>query len=255
MSQPPLIVAHRGASHTAPENTQAAFVLAWIQGADAIEGDFRLTKDGEVVCIHDETTRRTANRNLIVANSSLEALRQLDMGGWMSAQWKGQRISTLEEVLGSLPEGKQLFLEMKEGVEMLEPMKKVLDQAPENPGRVHILCFDTEVLAAARKVFPSYRLIKLVNRKRATPKMPWTPPVPSILATLAETSLDGVSISAAGVLHDPDCAPAVREAKKSLHAWTVNRPGNAATLARMGVDSIITDRPGWLKQGMMHLLR
>lgn len=251
----PLIVAHRGASHNAPENTQAAFVLAWIQGADAIEGDFRLTKDGHVVCIHDETTRRTTNRDLVVASSSLDALRQLDAGGWMSAQWKGQRIPTLEEVLALLPEGKQLFLEMKEGVKMLEPMKKVLDASPENAKRVLILSFETEVLAEARKVFPDYRLIKLVNRKRVSPKKPWTPALQTILSAADEANVDGIGSSAAGVIHDPNCAPTIHEAKKSLHAWTVNRPGNAATLARMCVESITTDRPGWLRQGMLRLLR
>lgn len=255
MTQLPLIVAHRGASNNAPENTQAAFVLSWIQGADAIEGDFRLTKDGHIVCIHDETTRRTTNRDLVVSQSTLEALRQLDAGGWMSAQWKGQRIPTLEEVLALLPDGKQLFLEMKDGVKMIEPMKKVLDQSQENSKRVLILSFEAEVLAEARKAFPEYRLLRLVTRKRVSPKKPWTPGLSPILKSLDEANLDGAGCSSAGVLHDPECAPAFRAAGKSLHAWTVNRPGNAAALARMGVHSITTDRPGWLKQGMLRALR
>ena len=58
-----LIVAHRGASHDAPENTLSAFLLAWEQGADAVEGDFLLTRDGQIVCIHDKTTRRTSGQD------------------------------------------------------------------------------------------------------------------------------------------------------------------------------------------------
>jgi len=70
----PLIVAHRGSSFDAPENTLPAFRLAWEQGADAIEGDFLLTKDNKIVCIHDKTTKRFSDQNLVVAESTLEQL-------------------------------------------------------------------------------------------------------------------------------------------------------------------------------------
>ena len=76
----PLVVAHRGASRDAPENTLAAFKLAWEQGADAIEGDFLLTKDNKIVCIHDKSTGRLADRKLIVKESTLSQLRELDVG-------------------------------------------------------------------------------------------------------------------------------------------------------------------------------
>jgi len=65
-----IIVAHRGASRDAPENTIPAFKLAWKQGADAIEGDFHLTKDGHIVCIHDGNTENVANTNLVVGEST-----------------------------------------------------------------------------------------------------------------------------------------------------------------------------------------
>ena len=65
------LIAHRGASHDAPENTLAAFRLAWEQGADGIEGDFRLSRDGEIICLHDATTRRTAGIDLVVADATL----------------------------------------------------------------------------------------------------------------------------------------------------------------------------------------
>ena len=66
-----VIVAHRGASQDAPENTIAAFKKAWAQNADGIEGDFYVTKDQQIVCIHDANTERTAGRKLEVANSTL----------------------------------------------------------------------------------------------------------------------------------------------------------------------------------------
>ena len=84
-----LIVAHRGASHAAPENTSAAFELAWQQNADAIEADFRLSRDGQIVCIHDATTQRTAGVDRIVAQSTLAELKALDVGAWKDPQFKG----------------------------------------------------------------------------------------------------------------------------------------------------------------------
>ncbi len=83
------LIAHRGASHEAPENTVAAFRRAFDEGADGIEGDFRLTADGELVCLHDATTRRTAGVDLAVATATLATLRTLDVGAWRGEEWAG----------------------------------------------------------------------------------------------------------------------------------------------------------------------
>lgn len=254
MSAKPLIVAHRGASLDAPENTQAAFVLAWIHGADAIEGDFRVTKDGHIVCIHDETTGRTSNRDVVVARSTLEQLKNLEFGGWKSPRWKGQTIQTLPEVLALLPEGKRLFLEIKCGTEILEPLKRALDQSAGNVDRVIIQSFDPEVVKKARQVLPGYKLLLLVTRTRTGAGKPWLPSKDELLAMLAESQADGLNCSAAGLLNDPDCGPQLLASGKELHAWTVNRPSNAATLQAMGVSSITTDRPIKLLR-VLHLRR
>ena len=97
----PLIVAHRGSSQQAPENTLPAFRLAWQQGADAIEGDFLLTKDGKVVCIHDVSTKRLADKNLVVSKSNLKELRALDVGAWKNEIFKGTKIPTISEVFAT----------------------------------------------------------------------------------------------------------------------------------------------------------
>ncbi len=105
-----LIVAHRGASYDAPENTLAAFRLAWDQDADAIEGDFYVTKDQQIACIHDKTTKRVAPQQpeLSIANSTLKELQKLDVGSWKHPQYTAERIPTLKEVLATVPEGKQI---------------------------------------------------------------------------------------------------------------------------------------------------
>src|SRR5437899_10037499 len=109
------IIAHRGASHDAPENTLAAVNLAWQQNADAVEIDVHLSRDGQLVVIHDENTRKTAGWNKNVSEQTLPELRRLDVGRWKGRQWAGAKIPVLAEVLGALPAGKRLFIEVKSG--------------------------------------------------------------------------------------------------------------------------------------------
>ncbi|TWU26080.1 glycerophosphodiester phosphodiesterase family protein [Bythopirellula polymerisocia] len=90
-----LLVAHRGASADAPENTLSSFQLAWEEGADAIEGDFYLTSDNQIVCIHDDTTERVSGVDLDVASATLEELRKLDVGSWKERKYINERIPTL----------------------------------------------------------------------------------------------------------------------------------------------------------------
>ncbi len=103
-----MIVAHRGASYDAPENTLAAFELAWQQGSDGVEGDFYLTADGKIVCIHDRDTQRTGGQKLAVEQSTLSQLRSLEYGGWKDAKYKGEPIPTFEQVLKTVPEWQDL---------------------------------------------------------------------------------------------------------------------------------------------------
>src|SRR5207244_228485 len=89
------IIAHRGSSCLVPENTLAAVQLGWREGADAVEGDFRLTADGQIVCVHDETLKRTAKIDRRVADITLSEMESFDVGSWKSANFSGERIPTL----------------------------------------------------------------------------------------------------------------------------------------------------------------
>ena len=140
------IVAHRGASDAAPENTLAAFRLAWKLGADLIEGDFYLTTDGHIVTIHDKTTKRTAGKDLPVAQSTLAELRQLDVGVWKAPQYRGQRIPTLAEVLAVVPPGKKILIEIKCGPEIVPQLKTELAQSSLKPAQTIVIAFDESVV-------------------------------------------------------------------------------------------------------------
>ncbi|NJL18973.1 MAG: hypothetical protein HC901_01285 [Bdellovibrionaceae bacterium] len=83
----PRLIAHRGASHQAPENTLPAFRMAWQEEADGIETDIHLTRDGRLACIHDADTQRITGTNLVVAESTFTELQALDAGSWKGPQW------------------------------------------------------------------------------------------------------------------------------------------------------------------------
>lgn len=243
----PDIVAHRGASHDAPENTLAAFKLAWQQGADAIEGDFYLSKDGRVVCIHDPTTKRTADRDLKVAESTLAELQKLDVGSWKAPEYAGERIPTLEDVLATVPAGKRIFIEIKCGPEILPGIEKALLAAKLKPEQTVIICFKAEIIAAAKKLLPDRKAMWLTSLPKSKTADNRSPDAKSLLATLDRIRADGVDCNAhTGI--DADFAQALRQAGKEFHVWTVDSPAVAKRFAQLGVDTITTNRPAFLRE-------
>ena len=142
-----LITAHRGASHDAPENTLAAFQLAWEQAADAIEGDFRLSSDGRIVCVHDADTKRVAGVNHVVADTPLEQLRELDAGRWKDARFEGEKLPTFAEVLAAVPPGKRFFIELKTGPAIVPVLVEELAAWRGDPALLTIIAFDADTVA------------------------------------------------------------------------------------------------------------
>ena len=189
-----MIIGHRGASRNAPENTLAAFRLAWEEGADGIEADFRLTGDGRIVCLHDASTGRTAEKDLAVAASTLAELRTLDVGLWQGHAWIGERIPTLAEVLSSLPPGKKLFIELKSGPEIVAPLVQELSRSGADPERLRLLAFSAPLLAELKEQLPDYRACWLTDCRRWLPGGAWRPSPEEILATLRHTGVDGLAI-------------------------------------------------------------
>ncbi len=109
----PLIIAHRGDLSTAPENTLPAFHRARDAGADGVELDVRVTKDGQLVVFHDRTLDRTSNGRGLVSNFTLAEICSLDVGSWFDPAFKGEAAPTLDEVFESLPRDYLINVEMK----------------------------------------------------------------------------------------------------------------------------------------------
>lgn len=239
------IVAHRGASHDAPENTLASFKLGWEQRADADELDIYLTKDGRIVVLHDKSTKRTAGLDKNIGDLTLEEVRALDAGSWKGEQWKGEKIPMLEEVLAIIPDGKRLFIEIKCGPEVLPELARVLKASGKKDAQLVIIGFSYETMKLAAERFPNLTTLWIVGPKKEGQGM--NPTAEELVAKAKAAKLSGLDLGS-GFAIDGAFVARVKQAGLQLHVWTVDDAKVAQKLAALGVDGITTNRPGWLRE-------
>ena len=157
------ICAHRGAMVTHPENTIAAFKEAIRLGAQMIEFDVRLTKDGQLVILHDETVDRTTNGTGKIEDLKLEQVRQLDAGSWKSLDFQGEKVPTFAEALAVMPDNIWLNVHLKGGRKLGKNVAKVLIK--EDKQHQAFLACGTKAAKGAQKVSPD---ILVCNMERQT---------------------------------------------------------------------------------------
>lgn len=243
----PEIIAHRGASHAAPENTLASLNLGWQQGADAGECDIHLTKDGHLVVIHDDDTRRTTGVASKVSQQTLAQLRTLDAGRWKAPKWAGEKIPTLTEALATIPRGKRLFIEIKSGPKSIPVLARTLRHSRVPLKSVVIIGFSLRLLTLAKRALPKVPVYWAADTRRAGRRRVWTIPVEELISRTQRAGLDGLDVDATGPI-DAAFVARVHAARLRLCVWTVNTAARARRLAAAGVDGITTDQPGWLRE-------
>lgn len=143
------ICAHRGASDTHPENTLAAFREAIRLGVHMIEFDVALSKDGQLVLMHDTTVDRTTDGNGPVSELTLAELKKLDAGSWKNNRFKGERIPTLGEALAIMPDNMWLNVELKGGAKLAEQVTKLI-VAAERLQQSFLACGEAAAVAAKK---------------------------------------------------------------------------------------------------------
>jgi glycerophosphoryl diester phosphodiesterase len=248
----PMITAHRGASDDAPENTLAAFRLAWQQGADAIEGDFRLSGDGQVVCIHDADTARTCGVKLVVADTPLARLRQLDYGRWKGEGFAGETCPTLAEVLAVVPTGKRLYVELKTGPEIVPQLAHDLKRAAVAPAAVVLIAFDETTVVACKKRLPALKVHWLTAFKESSKGSgQWRPTAQTIAETVRRCGADGVGMQARVDVIDATFVETLRSGGVGeFHVWTVDRPEDARHFATLEAVGITTNQPAVIRESL-----
>jgi len=242
----PEIIAHRGASRDAPENTLSAIHLAWEQAADAVEIDVHQSRDGHIVVIHDAHTRKTAGVMRRVRAQTLDELGRLDVGRWKHRRWTGERIPSLSTVLDTIPAGKRLFIEVKSGPECLPAFVDTLKRSGKRPGQIVPIGFHLTTMKLVKWAMPELE-VALVHGFRRNWRGGWTPSADRLIATAREAGLDALDVGGRGPVNEA-FVEKVHTAGLKLYIWTVDSPRLARRLTDAGVDGLTTNRPGWLRE-------
>lgn len=234
----PLVIAHRGASALAPENTIAAFTKAVELGVDMIELDVHATRDGHLVVIHDETVERTAKGGLTgrVRDLTLDEIRSLDAGSWKGAQFAGEKVPTLEETLSRFAGKTRFLIELK-----VSGVERQVVQVIEETGTVGdciLQSFDPEVVRVCRNLLPHVPTGLLYGDPR----------IPDSRKRAAYFVSEALKVNAPliGVHYlavDAEFLRHVRHTAIGHFVWTVDDPAEMRRLIEAGVDGIITNRP------------
>ena len=228
----PLIIAHRGASAEAPENTVAAFRLARRYRAGLVELDVHQTKDGRLVVIHDATLRRTTGCEATVGHLTLAQLRRLDAGSWFSPRFRGEPIPTLEEALASLGSRMGVNIELKAG--RYPGMEGRLIALLDRLGwieRALVSSFHPSQLARVRGVHRSVAIGILVH--------PWS----LSLALARARRYAALSIHPPARVTTAQLVSRIHRNGRLVFPYTVDHQADRARLIRMGIDGYFTNRP------------
>lgn len=240
------IIAHRGASFDAPENTIASLELAFQQNADGVEIDIHLTKDQRVVAFHDDDTARIAGVSNLIADQTFAELRGLEIGQW--GRWKGrgfsEKIPTLEEVLAVIPYGKRLFIEIKCGAEVLPPLATILETSGNKPQQTVLIGFHRQTMQVAKERFLHHPICWVVGRNTAGRGYPR---VQELITKARDSNFDGLDVDKRFPI-TREFVDAVHQAELKIYTWAVDDLRTARAEVAAGVDGITTNRPGWLRE-------
>ncbi|MGC4818352.1 glycerophosphodiester phosphodiesterase [Micromonospora sp. DT63] len=250
----PLVFAHRGASYDLPEHTLAAYLRALDEGADGLECDVRLTRDGHLVCVHDRRLDRTSNGSGLVSARTLAELDALDFGSWhpgsapsgdLPPDESHTRLLTLARLLDAvLAAGRpvRLLVETKHpsrygsNVErrLVDLLRRygLADPAPDDPVQVTVMSFSPLAVRRVRELAPALPTVLLLEV---------LPPWLRLGRLPFGTRIAGPGIGL--VRARPRLLPALRAAGNQVYVWTVNEPADLELVLAEEVDGIITDRP------------
>jgi len=238
------IIAHRGASYLAPENTMASVMMGWEKEAD-VEVDVHLTQDDRIMVIHDSTTKRTTNQDLTVSETASEVLRQLDAGSFKGEFFAGEPIPFLADIIDTIPPQRKLYVEIKCGPEILPELRRILRDSGKI-SQIVIIGFDLDTVVESKILMPRIPTYWLKGTVKDKETDDWIPHDSQLVQIISDKGLDGLDVHYAGV--NTEFMNAVKAAGQKLYVWTVDDPEQAKHLIALGVNGITTNRPEWLRK-------
>jgi glycerophosphoryl diester phosphodiesterase len=222
------VIAHRGAAGKAPENTLAAIRQAIKDGADWIEIDVQETMDGEVVVIHDSDFMKLAGKDLKVWNSTLEELREIDVGSWFGPEFSAERVPTLAKVLEETRGQSSVLIELKYYGHDQQLEQRVVDivERTDMVNDVAVMSLKPGGIKKFHALRPDWA-VGLLSSKA--------------IGNLSDLNVDFLAINMG--LATPEFIRRTHKADMQLFVWTVNDQVSMSRMMSLGVDGIITDEP------------
>lgn len=235
----PTIIAHRGASGEAPENTLSAIQKAIDIGVDYIEFDVRLTKDGIPVVIHDDMVFRTTGYThaRYVHDLTLDQIKTLDVGSWFDRRFAGETIPTLEEVLqvAALSQAK-LMIEIKKGIQspstIVEAILKVLKTANFDPGFLKFGSFSVLIIQEIMAKSPLLNVMGIVEKNNK-------------VKDFIDLGIKHMALWYQ--LITPGLIQMLQDKGITIWTFTVDDPETAHLLTALSVEGIITNQPSYIR--------
>ena len=235
------LIAHRGESKDAPENTLPAYRMAVDRGF-GFECDVYLSSDNRVFSFHDSNLKRTTGVDLPCRKASWEkTVSKIDAGKWKGEEWKGTRPALLEEILTLARDGRQIYIEVKGNDGDVVPyIKEILaKQSQATPRNVLFIAFGKHACQELKKHLPEYRVYWLVGAKhgRNGPAIP----AAEVIATLKELGVDGVDQRFEPDVVTADYIAEIRAAGFEYHSWTIDTLNTACLAFERGAQTVTTN--------------
>jgi glycerophosphoryl diester phosphodiesterase len=232
-----LVIAHRGASSLAPENTMAAICAAIELGVDIVEVDVHRSADGELVVVHDSTVDRTTDGEGRVSRLTLEELKALDAGSWFKSSFREERIPTLREVLEAVGDRAIVLIELKAKRIELQTIELVQELGMSH--QVMIQSFDSHQIQIVNQNAPDIPTFLLVYKPRHSSQ-----PERAARWMISVAQYVGASgIGIRGKWFTPELLALAEEEDLQVFVWTVNSQPRLRKFIEAGVHGIITNRP------------
>ena len=211
------------------------------QHADGVEVDIRLTADKEIICHHDKNALRTTGTDRLIREMTLDEVSLLECGSWFGEAWRGEKVPELTKILSILPKGKEIFIEVKTNEVIVPYLIEDIYHQNIDIDKITIISFFPEVIRSVKKHNPKLKCNLLIafDYKRIE--------VNEILDSVLSIDANGVGAQNHDRLNE-ELIGSLKEIGKSTHVWTVDSNKEAERYLKLGINSITTNKPLFLRK-------